>query len=331
LILRSALFRKNREKSWERLEILVSRLDQKGVGSLTPEEATELPLLYQSAVSSLALARNIVLDRNLTLYLENLVLRGYIAVYGPRKEFWEVIRNFFSRDFPRSVRYLKWHILIIMGFFAVGLASGFLEVTSNPESFHRFVPMSFTDLRGPTSTAEDLLEDEIFAPWPGFEKSFISFASYIFERNSQVAFLSFGFGFALGIPTVIIIFDNGQALGAMMAIHYQNGITVEFIGWLSIHGVTELLAIFIAGAAGLGVAQKFIFAGRKRRLPNLAREGHTSASAMVGVVFMLLVAGLIEGGFRQLLGSTFLRFFVASLSLFMWLYYFIFFGREDDS
>jgi hypothetical protein len=50
---------------------------------------------------------------------------------------------------------------------------------------------------------------------------------------------------------------------------------------------------------------------------------------MVGAVFMFLLAGFLEGGFRQLFASTFLRYTVAVLSLLAWGYYFTRFGRKE--
>ncbi|MDR2142278.1 MAG: stage II sporulation protein M [Deltaproteobacteria bacterium] len=331
LTLRSAVFRKSREKSWEKLDKLITQLDRRGLKALSAQEAMELPLLYQSAVSSLALARHISLDQSLRAYLESLVLRGYIAVYGPRQSFEEILGSFFARDFPRAVRRLKWPILIAALALISGLLTGFFQVLADPAAFHHLVSEDLAGGRGPNSSPQFLLEEVIFAPWPGFEKSFIVFASYLFEHNSFVTFLAFGLGFALGAPTVVILFQNGQILGAMLAIHWSKDIALEFIGWVAIHGVTELTAVVLAGAAGLGVAERIFFPGERSRLENLAREGPTAVAAMVGVIFMLLLAGLIEGGFRQLVGSTPLRLFFAGLSLFGWLYYFLFFGREDDA
>ena len=72
LILRSAEFRKGREHGWRQLDDCVSRIEKRGISSLSAEEVQQLPLLYRGSVSSLSVARNIALDRNLLLYLENL-------------------------------------------------------------------------------------------------------------------------------------------------------------------------------------------------------------------------------------------------------------------
>jgi uncharacterized membrane protein SpoIIM required for sporulation len=82
------------------------------------------------------------------------------------------------------------------------------------------------------------------------------------------------------------------------------------------------------GAAGLSIAQNIVFPGLKSRLDNLAHNGRTAAEAAVGGIAMLFVAGLIEGGFRQLVANTGARFAFAAATAIMWACYFIFAGRD---
>ena len=126
--MRSVLFRRGREEGWRRLDRLVEAIERRGIASLTTGEAQELPRLYRAAVSSLSVARTIVLDRHLLLYLENLSLRAYLAVYGPRPGVAGRMRAFFARCFPRAVRALRWHLMAAFAVLAAGVAAGYLTV-----------------------------------------------------------------------------------------------------------------------------------------------------------------------------------------------------------
>ncbi len=84
LVLKSSEFRKGREEGWRELETLVGHVERRGVRLLSLYELQRLPILYRAALSSLSVARTIALDRNLLLYLENLALRAFLVVYGPR-------------------------------------------------------------------------------------------------------------------------------------------------------------------------------------------------------------------------------------------------------
>lgn len=322
IMLRSAEFRKGREHVWKKLDDLVSRVSSKGIGALSAEEVEELPLLYRSVMSSLSVARNIVLDRNMLLYLENLSLRAYLVVYGPRSGVLENFKEFLLRGFPRAVRAVRKHLLVAAIAMFVGVIAGYALVMSDLNYFHVIVPEWLAGGRGPGSSAEDLRSTELFAPWPGFVETFIVFANSLFRHNTIVGIFCFGLGFALGVPTILLLLYNGLTVGAFVALHTTRGLTVDCIGWLAIHGVTEITAILLCGAAGLLVADKIVFPGKFTRMENLRRHGHAAASVVAGCVLMFFIAGIIEGGFRQLINVTTGRYLFALVTAALWFMYF---------
>jgi len=328
LVLKSSEFRRGREKSWRELEALVGRIDKSGVRALTGDELERLPLLYRAALSSLSVARSIALDRNLRLYLENLAFRAFLAVYGPRSSVLESIGAFLRRGFPRAVRAARWHMLVAFLATAIGVAAGYALTVSEEAWFAAFVPGGMAGDRGPASTREELLHDEIFQPWPGAARSFALFASILFSHNTMVGILTFALGVAAGVPTLLLLVYQGLILGAFIALHANRGLTVDFLGWIAIHGVSEMLAIILCGAAGLVVAEKILFPARRSRLESIAAGGQDAAPIAVGAMLLFLVAGILEGGFRQLVQSTELRFAIGGLTGILWLGYFGFCARE---
>ena len=323
LMLRSAEFRKGREEGWRQLDDMVTKVEKSGIGILSAKEAQILPLLYRSALSSLSVARAIALDRNLLRYLENLALRSYLVVYGPRTGVIENLSEFLVRGFPKAVRSIRWHLLIVLLALVVGTAAGTLLVLFDEAYFSVLIPGDLAGDRGPSSTAEQLLKGEIFAPWPGFVESFIAFANYLFSHNTMVGILCFALGLAAGVPTIILIAYQGLVIGAMIALHVNRGLTVDFIGWLSIHGVTEILAILLCGAAGLVVAEKILFPGSMGRLESLSKRGREAATIAAGAAMLFFIAGILEGGFRQLIANTPGRFAVAAITGLLWFAYFM--------
>jgi uncharacterized membrane protein SpoIIM required for sporulation len=295
--------------------------------ALTLEELQRLPVLYRAALSSLSVARTIALDRNLLLYLEALALRAFLAVYGPRLSSLEGLRSFFADELPAAVRAARWHILIAALCLALGTLAGFLLTLQDEAWFTALVPSGLADARGPSSTRADLLNKEIFAPWPGAAASFGIFANVLFSHNTMVGIMTFGLGMAAGVPTVLLTAYQGLPLGAFIALHYNRDLTVDFLGWLAIHGVTELSALVMFAAGGLVIAEKILFPGRFSRLENLARNGRLAAQMAVGAVLMLFVAAILEGGFRQLVASTPLRFTIGFGVGALWLAYFCLAGR----
>ena len=328
LVLKSSEFRKGRQESWRELEGLVGRVERRGVRSLSLDELQRLPILYRAALSSLSVARTIALDRNLLLYLESLALRAFLAVYGPRASPIEGLRAFFGHELPAAVRSARWHILIATLCLGVCTAAGFMLTVQDEAWFSSLVPSGLAGGRGPSSTRDDLYNKEIFAPWPGAIESFGIFANVLFSHNTLVGIMTFGLGMAAGIPTVMLSTYQGLPLGAFIALHYDRALTIDFLGWLAIHGVTELGALILFAAGGLVIAEKLLFPGRYSRLENLAMHGRLAAQMAVGAVMMLFVAAVLEGGFRQLVQSTPLRFAIGLGVGALWLAYFCFCGRR---
>jgi uncharacterized membrane protein SpoIIM required for sporulation len=327
LVLKSSEFRKGREASWRELEDLVGRVERRGVRALSLAELLRLPILYRAALSSLSVARTIALDRNLLLYLESVALRSFLAVYGPRASPLEGLRTFFGSELPAAVRSARWHILIATVCLIVGTAAGFLLTVQDEAWFSSFVPSGLAGGRGPSSTRADLLNKEIFAPWPGAVEAFGIFANVLFSHNTMVGIMTFGLGMAAGVPTIMLSVYQGLPLGAMIALHYDRGLTIDFLGWLAIHGVTELGALVLFAAGGLVIAEKILFPGRYSRIENLALHGRLAAQMAVGAVLMLFVAAILEGGFRQLVANTPLRFAIGFGIGALWLAYFSLAGR----
>ncbi len=328
LVLKSSEFRKGREAGWRELERLVRQIERRGVRSLSLDDLQQLPILYRAALSSLSVARSIALDRNLLLYLENLALRAYFAVYSTRANPIEGLRDFFVRDLPQAVRAARWHILIAAAALLVGVAAGFILTVHDEAWFSSLMPSELAGGRGPASTAADLRAKELFAPWPGAAAAFGIFANVLFSHNTLVGLMCFGLGLAAGIPTLMLTVYQGLSLGAFIALHFDRGLTIDCLGWVSIHGTTELGAVILLAAGGLVIADKILFPGRYARLENLALHGRQAAQMAVGAILMLFVAGILEGGFRQLVQSTPARFAIGLGMAALWLIYFGRCGRR---
>jgi len=314
-------FRREREKKWLELEDLVARVEARGVASLTEDELYRLPSLYRAALSSLSVARAISLDRNVIEYLESLAARAYFCVYGTRRRGWEAVVEFLSRGFPRMVVELRWALAASVLIMLLGVACGYALTLADPERFYAFVEPAMAGGRGPSSSRQELLE----VIRSGDDQSgggLTVFASFLFSHNAKIGMTCFALGFLAGVPVVLLLFVNGLTLGAMIAVHATKGLALEFVTWVLPHGVTELLAVCLCGAAGFSVGQSLIFPGRYGRLQNLAERGRSAGGVVLGSVLLFLIAAIIEGYFRQLVHDVTIRAVVAGVTAVLWAMYF---------
>ena len=310
LTLKSHVFRREREAGWLALEHLAEKIRKHGLRSLTADELARLPMLYRGAVSSLSVARAIALDRHLLLYLEDLALRGFLLVYGPRRSWHAGVAHFFREGFPAAARTAKWHILAALLCIVAGTAAGFMLAGADEAWIATLIPAGMSEGRGVASTRESLLNNELFAPWPGWQESFGVFASFLFQHNTVVGILCFGLGAAAGIPTAALLIYQGLTFGAFLALHANRGLLIDCLGWVSIHGITEFGAIALCGAGGFFMAEKMLLPGRYSRTDSLAMHGQTASRLAVGAMLLFMLAAILEGGLRQLVASTPWRFVI---------------------
>ena len=235
-----------------------------------------------------------------------------------RSGLWRRIAGFFRQDWPQAVRALSGDILVAALLMAIGTALGLVLVRESPDWFYAIVPGELAGGREP-GASEEMLRSTLYAD--GTEGAGV-FATALFVHNAQVALLAFALGFALCLPTALLIISNGAMLGAMAAIFIERGLGVELFGWLLIHGVTELLAVVIAGGAGFRIGWSIAFPGALTRLEAARRAGQSSARAMAGVLVMLVVAGVLEGFARQAVTLDAVRYAIAGVTALVWGLYF---------
>ncbi len=319
LELRSHRFRAEREADWRRLEALLGKAERGRATALTEAELIALPLLYRSAVSSLSVARATSLDAGLIAYLEGLTTRAYFYVYGTRTRLLERLSHFFTVGWPAAVRTLWRETAVSAAIFLLATLVGYLLVSQDADWYGSIMPGQMAQGRDPTASTA-FLKSVLYDNTHNDQLSV--FATFLFTHNAQIAILAFALGFAFCVPTALLIAQNGLSLGALLALYGSRGLGPQISGWLFIHGVTELFATILAGAAGFHIGWAVLFPGRRSRLDAAADAGRVAGAAMAGVVVMLVFAGILEGVGRQTILQDWARWSIAGLSGVLWLSYF---------
>ncbi len=314
----AARFRAAHEDDWQRLETLVTQIEKRSLRALSDDDILALPLLYRAALSSLSVARQTSLDRALVVYLERLCTRAYFQVYGVPTSPWRSVARFFGSGWPRAVAALWRETLVAVALTLAGAITAYLLVRADAGWFYGIIPGELAGGRDPGASAAALRA----TLYPESRDGLATFAAGLFGHNAQIAIFAFALGFAFAVLTALLILYNGLMVGAMFAIFVPKGLGWPFAAWLSIHGTTELFAIMIAGAAGLRIGRALVFPGRLSRPDAMVAAGQVAATAMVGAVLMLAVAGVLEGIGRQVVRSDLTRAAIGAAMLVGWLIYF---------
>jgi uncharacterized membrane protein SpoIIM required for sporulation len=314
--------RQDRAQAWRRLQELEDRALRAGLRRLSSAEVLELGRLYRRAASDLSQARSLGLDPGEVALLNGLVGRAYGLIYTPERGGVGSLAAFFTRDFPAC---LRRNFLFLAASVLVSILGALLGLGAALHS-----PQSVEVLMGPgwTQMIEQIGERHRAGhDWlPARERPINS--SLIMTNNVTVSFDAFAGGLLLGLLTLFILFHNGVMLGAVAVGVAQHHTALEFWGFVAPHGVIELPAIFIAGAAGLMLGYALVNPGEYSRRTALGLAGREAILLIFGVVAMLVIAGIIEAFFSPVLISPFFKFSVAALTFTAEIAYFGLAGRS---
>jgi len=312
--LQSTRFRQARESDWLTLDVIVERALRRGLASLSEHELLQLPSLYRAALSSLGVARAAYVDSTLISYLEALTARAYLVIYASRRTLKAPVRTFMSALFPQALRQIKLDVLLSCMFFGLGIAVSLLMTLHDLSWFDAFVDPALAGGRGPSASVAELKE----VLYQKQSANLTLFASFLFSHNARIGMLCVALGIAAGVPTALLLFQNGLMLGAFIGLHVHKGLLLPLLGWLLPHGVPEIAALLFCGAAGIHLGRAVVFPGVYRVRDALIRAGRTSAMVVAGCVLLFAVAGLVEGIFRQTVRKDEVRFAVATFNA-LWL------------
>ena len=275
-----------RKSYWERLEQIVERSGRRGLAALSARELREAGLLYRQVAADLATLREDPLSLRLATYLNQLLARAHNLLYMGRRRRPRGILSFYRSGFPRVFRATLPYTLAAGVLFLFGAMLGLLASLADP-SFHRFFLGS--DMAN-TIERRQMWTHSILTVKP-------MASAAILTNNLVVGFTAFAMGITGGLFTIYLLVTNGLLLGVIGAACWQAGMSRELWSFVAPHGVLELPAIFIAGAAGLLIGRALLFPGLLSRRDALVHYGGQGVRLALGLIPLLVIAGVIEGFF----------------------------------
>jgi uncharacterized membrane protein SpoIIM required for sporulation len=269
--------------TWDRLDELSSRAGR-GLRRLTPAEVDELVETYQRVSSHLSHARVAYDDPALTARLTHLVSKANGVIYASRSRTLRAVGDFFAWRFPAAVWQSGRFVAVSAALLLVpALAVGAWLATSDEA----------LEASAPDAVREAYLEED-FEDYYSSEPA-TQFATEVTVNNIQVAITAFATGVLLCLPAVFLMVFNGANLGFAGGLFAEAGELGKFFGLILPHGLLELTAVVIAGAAGLRLGWAIIAPGDRTRGQALGIESRRTGVIALGLVLAFLVAGIIEG------------------------------------
>jgi uncharacterized membrane protein SpoIIM required for sporulation len=262
---------------WDRLAELGNRR------RLSGSEADELIELYQSGAAQLSAIKT---TAGSTLQGDRLSVelsRARLRFTGARANLLAQLPRFFVAQLPAALYRLRWLTLAValVTFLVAGLYAAW--ALSNPQVLANF-----------GSDAElQKLADKDFVDYYSNNPA-ASFAGQVWTNNAWIAAQCIAFGI-LGVYVPYIVLQNAQNLGVNAAVMFAYDQGDTFFLYIAPHGMLELTAIFVAAAGGLRIFWAWVAPGARTRGQALAEDARALFTVAIGLVFVLLVSGVIEG------------------------------------
>jgi uncharacterized membrane protein SpoIIM required for sporulation len=240
--------------------------------------------LYRQTASDLATVREDVTSNQLSFYLNQLLGRAHNLIYMGHKQKISGLVRFYTETFPLVFRETFWQTFLAFLIFTVTGIATWTVTIHDPAFAHRMLgPQMMETIEKRQMWTQSIVTIKPLA------------ASGIMTNNLAVCFTTFAMGITAGIGTIYMMFTNGLLIGVIGAATWQAGMALQLWSFVAAHGALELPAIFISGGAGLEIARGMLFPGLLPRRESLALAGGRAARLMIGIIPMLVVAGVIEG------------------------------------
>jgi uncharacterized membrane protein SpoIIM required for sporulation len=266
-----------RHDDWERLDALARRPRLDGAA------ADELIERYQAGASDLSLvqatAGSTALGDRLSISLARARLRFTGTPENPLRQ----LGHFALVGLPAALYRLRWLTLAVaVATFAVA-SLYVIWVAADPRVLANL---------GSEEELRALAEEGFVAYYS--ENPAASFAGSVWTNNAWIAAQCVAFGIT-GVWVPWVVLQNAQNLGITAAVMFAYDEADTFFLYIAPHGLLELTCVFVAAAAGLRIFWAWVSPGPRTRGAALAEDARALFAVAIGLVFFLLVAGLIEG------------------------------------
>lgn len=276
---------------WAEFERLAGRTAAGGLDAL---DAAELPAFaeqYRGVAADLARARTYKADLRVQSRLERLVAAGHNQLYVDDRRTFRRIGAVILRECPAAV-VRSWRAVLLALTALFGPAVGaYVTLRERPALAAEVLPETMLERAeaGRQRQADGLTYYEADRG----DRPVI--ATQIITNNVRVSFNCFAGGIFFGVGSLVLLAYNGLALGAAAGHFANQGVLGYLFAFILGHGVLELFAIAVSGAAGFLLGLAILAPGDLSRREALVIRGRTAVRMVGAVVVLLIVAGSIEG------------------------------------
>lgn len=273
---------------WENLNAMTIKIESHGINKLSSTEVREFLRLFRSCSRNLAYIRTHYPESSIVNQLNSLLAKSHNMTYAVKKFNPSGVLQYIKKGFPEYLKEDRIFVILSFGIFLTGFLLSMILTMADTSNARYFLPEMMIKGVGNTNAGT------------ANQWNYPLMSGQIMANNITVSLKAFVYGITLGIGTVYILFANGLILGSLTALIYAGGNPLVYWSLILPHGVIELTAIFISGAAGLILGYRMLIPGKYSRRHSFVCGAKQAVSLIFGVILMLAAAAVIEGFFTPL-------------------------------
>lgn len=283
---------------------------------LTGRETDELISGYQSGAAQLSAIKTSAGSSVQGDRLSVALSRARLRFTGAGASMLSQLPRFLILQLPAALYRLRWITLAVavVTLLVAGLYAAW--ALSNPQVLANF---------GTDAQLQKLAEEDFVDYYS--ENPAASFTGLVWTNNAWIAAQCIAFGI-LGVYVPYVVLQNAQNLGVTAAVMFAHDRGDIFFLYIAPHGLLELTAIFVAAAGGLRIFWAWIAPGTRTRGQALAEDARALFTVAIGLVFVLLVSGIIEGFVTPAPWPWPVKIGIGALALAAFLFYMLGAGRR---
>lgn len=274
--MREALFVKQNSEKWKSYE------------QLQTNNPDELAHRFIDITNDLAYAKTFYPKSKTTAYLNGIASVLHQSIYKNKKEESGRFIRFWKYELPLLFHQYRKQIGYAFIFFFISASIGAISAKYDDTFVRLILGDGYVNM-----TNENIAKGDPFGVYKK-QNEFSMFIS-IAANNTWVTLVMVISGALFSIGPVYYLLRNGIMLGAFEYYFFSKGLGAQSILVIWIHGTLEILAIIIAGGAGLVLGHGLLFPKTHTRLVAFRNSAKDAAKIGLGLIPIILLAAFFEG------------------------------------